>query len=286
MLALNEILPKAGEGLDTWFTWIKYAPSGEISALLTEKANVGLLISRLSNLLIRAAKTVDPAVVEVEMLEHWQQLKVNEMPLERYLSEGKIKLLKQKVESSMGIQLKTLPRWLISEDRLGQAQITRNKWGSAIVIIEKGESESKKLCASDLRFSVFTRVVEKSWEAGPSSICMPCCGMGHERMGGCEKGPAKCVICARSHKVQEHQCGVIGYTKGRRIICLHVPVLCANCGRNHTSNSLRCISRHKSGIKVNKKRKLKKESEKEKEKAVSEDGDNVGKREKNLEPET
>ena len=116
MLALNEALQKAGEGLDTRFIRVKYAPSGAISALLTDQANAGLLIPRLTNLLIRAAKTVDAAVVGVEILEHWQWLKVHGMPLERYLGERKMELLKRKVESSTGIQLKTLPRWLISEN--------------------------------------------------------------------------------------------------------------------------------------------------------------------------
>lgn len=112
MLALNEALQKAGEGWDTRFSRVRYAPSGVIFAL-TEKANAGLLIPRLSNLLIRAAKTIDSAVVGVEILEHWQQLKVHGLSLERYLGEGKMELLKQEVESSTGIQLKALPRWLI-----------------------------------------------------------------------------------------------------------------------------------------------------------------------------
>lgn len=118
MLALNDALQKAGEGLDARFIKVKYAPSGAISALLTEHANAGLLIPRLSNLLIQTAKIVDPAVVGVEVLEHLQRLKVHRMPLERYLGERKIEILKREVESSTGIQLKTLPRWLISEDQL------------------------------------------------------------------------------------------------------------------------------------------------------------------------
>ena len=61
---------------------------------------------------------MDVAVVEVEILERWQQLKVHRMHLEKYLGEGKMELLKCKVESSTDIQLKTHPRWLISEDRL------------------------------------------------------------------------------------------------------------------------------------------------------------------------
>lgn len=165
---------------------------GAISALLTEKANAGLLIPRLSNLLTRAAKTVDAAIVGVEVLEHWQRLKVHGMSLERYLGEGKMELQKREVESSTGIQLKMLPRWLISENRLRKQQESGNKRGSAIIITVKGETEAKQLCASGLRFGGVVRVVEKYWEAGPSSVCMTCCGIGHERMESCGNRPAKC----------------------------------------------------------------------------------------------
>lgn len=114
MLALNEALQKAGKGLDTRFCRVRYAPSGAISALLTEKRNAGLLIPRLSNLLIRAAKTVDPTVVRVEVLEHWQRLKVHGMSQERYLGAGKMELLKREVESSTGIELKAQPKLVLN----------------------------------------------------------------------------------------------------------------------------------------------------------------------------
>ena len=118
MLALNEALQRAGEGLETRFCRVRYSPSGAVSALLTEKANAGSIIPRLSNVLIRAAKPVDMAIIGVEILEHWQRLKVHGMSLERYLGEGSMELLKREVESSTGIQLKALPRWLINESRL------------------------------------------------------------------------------------------------------------------------------------------------------------------------
>lgn len=68
MPALNEELQKAGEGLDTRFYQVRYTPFRVISALFTKKKNAGLLILRLSNLLIRAAKTVDLTVVGVKYL--------------------------------------------------------------------------------------------------------------------------------------------------------------------------------------------------------------------------
>lgn len=70
MLVLNEALQKAGETQEIRFCQVGYAPSGAISALLTEKSDAGLLIPRLSNLLIRAAKSVDPSLVGIEILEY------------------------------------------------------------------------------------------------------------------------------------------------------------------------------------------------------------------------
>ncbi len=52
MLVLNEALQKAGEEAYVRFSRVRYAPSGVISALLTEKTDVGLLIPQRSNLLI------------------------------------------------------------------------------------------------------------------------------------------------------------------------------------------------------------------------------------------
>ena len=173
----------------------------------------------------------------IEILEHWQRLKVHGMPLERYLGEGKMELLKREVESATGIQLKTMPRWLISKSRLKEQQEFSNKCGSAIVITVSGEGEAKKLCASGLRFGGTVKVVEKYWESGPSSVFMTCCGIGHERMGKCGDRTPKYVICAGPQKVEDHQCGVTGCHKGKGKVCVHVMVLCANCGEGHSANS-------------------------------------------------
>ena len=110
MLALNEALQRVGEETCIRFTRVQYTPSGAISALLTKKADAGQLIPRRSNLSIRAVKAVDPAVVGIEVLQHWQRLKVHGMPLERYLGEGKMELLRREVESAMGIQFKSTSR--------------------------------------------------------------------------------------------------------------------------------------------------------------------------------
>ncbi len=252
MLALNEALQKARVEAKVRFSRVRYAPSGSISALLTGKADATMLLPSRSNLLIRAAKTVDDAVVGVEVLEQWQRLKVHGMLLERYFGPGKMELLKREVESSTGIPLKATPRWLINEDRLKEQQKTNNKRGSAIVITVGNENVAKQLMASGLRFGGAVKKVEKFWDAGPGSVCMRCCGIGHERLGNCGNRPERCVMCAGEHQASVHQCGVSGCNKGTGKLCVHVVARCANCQGSHQANSSRCPFRAKAEVQARK----------------------------------
>lgn len=77
---------------------------------------------------------------------------------------------------------------------------------------------------------------------------------------------------------------MVGCTKGNGKICVHVTVVCENCGGNHTANSPRCASRHKANVEARKKKKLRQSSEKEKEKARNEIGEKEGERVESLEP--
>lgn len=187
-----------------------------------------------------------------------------------------MELLKREVESATGIQLKSTSQWLISKTRLREQQETSHKRGSAIVITVISKDEAKKLCAFRLQFGGRGKIIEKYWEARPSSVCMTCCGIGHEQMGVCGGRPAKCMICSELHKVEDHQCGVIGCTRSRRKICSHATVKCANCEGNHIANSSRCSSKHKLRVKAKKERQSEKQSEKEKEKDISEDVNKIG----------
>lgn len=245
MLVLNESLQRAGVPAYTRFSKVGYSQSGAISGLLTEKSNAEDLIRDHSNALIRAAKSVDEGVIGVEALERWQRLKVHGMPLLRYFGEGKMELLCREIESSTGIKLKTTPRWLINEARLEERLESGDGRGSAIVITVGNEAEASKLCAKGLRFGGAPKVVEKYWEAGPSSVCMTCSGIGHDRLGGCGDRTVQCAICAGAHKSENHKCGVTGCTAKKGKICVHVVPKCANCGGNHQATAFRCPARRK-----------------------------------------
>ena len=75
-----------------------------------------------------------PLMIFWPSLEQWQRLKVHGMSLERYLGPAKMKSLKREFESLTGIPLKTMPRWLITEDCFKEQQEMSNKCGLAILI--------------------------------------------------------------------------------------------------------------------------------------------------------
>ena len=178
MLVLNESLQKAEIPAYIRFSKVGYSESGAISGLLTEKSNVEDLIKDHAITLIRAAKLVAEGLIGVETLERWQRLKVHGMPLMRSLGVGEMELLCREIESSTGIRLKTTPRWLINEARLEERLESGNGRGSAIMITVENEVEASRLCAKGLRSGGAPKVVEKYWEAGPSSICMSRVGSG------------------------------------------------------------------------------------------------------------
>lgn len=96
-----------GEELDIPFIQVIYTLSRVILALFTKQVNARWLIPQLLSLLIWIVKIVDLSIVKVELLEHWQWLKIYGILVNRYLSKRKMELLRQKIESSIGIQLKT-----------------------------------------------------------------------------------------------------------------------------------------------------------------------------------
>ena len=120
-----------------------------------------------------------------------------------------------------------------------------NGRGSAIVITVGSSAEASKLCSKGFRFGGALKVVEKYREAGPSSVCMSCAGIGHDRLRGCGDRAIQCVICAGDHKVESHRCGVTGCMVKMGKIRTHVTAKCANCGGNHQTTAFKCPARLK-----------------------------------------
>lgn len=89
--------------------------------------------------------------------------------------------------------------------------------------------KASQLCSKELRFGDILKVVEKYWEFGPLSICISCMGIRYDWLGGCSNRKVQYVICANTHKVENHKCGMIGYTAKIGKICTYVTSKYVNC---------------------------------------------------------
>lgn len=56
------------------------------------------------------------------------------------------------------------------------------------------------------------------------------------------------MICTGAHKVENHKCGVIGYTAKIGKICTYVTSKCANCEGNHQATAFKCPAKLRAQI--------------------------------------
>ncbi len=165
-----------------------------------------------------------------------------------------MEMLCREIESSTRIQLKTRARWLINKTRLKKRLEAENERRSAIVITVRDNAVASLLCPKGLRFGKTLKIVEKYWEVGPGSVCISCASVKHDRLEDYGKKTMQCVICAGSHKIENHKCGVTECsTKGGKI-CTNITHKCANCGGNHQATALRCLARLKAQAEALKKK--------------------------------
>lgn len=140
---------------------MRYLQSRAIFTLFIEKSSAEQRVDNYSNIFIRAVKAINAGVIRVEVLERWQRLKIYRMLLVKYFRKGKIKLLCRKIKSFTSIQLKTVPRLLISESRLEERLESSIRRRSAIVIIVSTSKKTAKLYSKGLRFREALKIVEK-----------------------------------------------------------------------------------------------------------------------------
>ena len=107
-----------------------------------------------------------------------------------------------------------------------------------------------KLCSKRLKFERAFKVVEKYWEAGPSSVCLSCVEIGHDCLGECGAKIVQCVICARAYKAEDHRCRIMSCTIKMGKICTYVIPKYENCGAKYQATVIKCLARLKAKAEV------------------------------------
>jgi hypothetical protein len=162
-------------------------------------------------------------------------LRVHRVALDRYFSEGGLRLAREEVETTTGIVLPYEPIWINSDtlaERFDSGTIKR----STLVVTVKTKKDADAILAKGLSFGGRRHEVERFWMKGEGAICMNCYGPDH--FGKCAEA-ARCFICAGDHEGGKHKCEVAGCNK-KSGLCEHCVAKCTNCGGSHMATSLRC----------------------------------------------
>jgi hypothetical protein len=101
--------------------------------------------------ILKAVKKLDASISSFQAAEQWYSLRVHTVSLERYLNPTEMKVLKDEIESTNGLNLSKFPRWINlkrAEERYNNNEIAY----LTVVIRVRSKSITDSLIAKGLEF--------------------------------------------------------------------------------------------------------------------------------------
>ncbi len=241
LLAINLAIKRCGLPEHIRLLRLWETPSGAISGLLKEKASAEMLISAKEEIL-KAAKKLDSSISSFQAAEQWYSLRIHTVSLERYLNSTGMKILKEEIKSTNGLNLPNSPRWINqkrAEERFNNNEIAF----STIVIKVRSKIIADGLIAKGIEFGGKRHTIELFQEMKQDTICQKCSKYGHNSYNACQND-LKCNFCEGDHETKDHKCTLKGCTTLTGKICTHTLIKCINCnGTSHFANSSYCPKR-------------------------------------------
>ena len=215
---------------------------GTLAGLSTPFAPIEQLLAYRDTIL-RAARTVDPAIVDITANKTWKRLKIHGVPLERYLGKGTFGLNKlwAEIESeNEGVEIPMEMRWLGRVPTIKERYHAQQIWGSSVTFVVRCQGTAERLIKSGLRVLGKQYQVEAFIEARPDTICGACSGWGHGEHNCAFFETPKCALCTGPHRTDSHWCSTVGCRAGIGLVCIHLISKCPNCKGPHGAKSDQC----------------------------------------------
>jgi len=190
---------------------------------------------------INAARTIDKGVVDVEENESCERLKINAVPLIRWMGKGTEGLQKMREESEAENEGKVIPtkvRWLANPCTITERWQNGEITVLSVVFVVKGSKVAHTLVKTGIKAAEVWYRVEKSTNKGPHTRCEVSCGWGHIE-NKCGSKP-KCGYCSGHHWTRDNKCNVVGCTATQASLSGHTLEKCPNCKGSHIAFSSRC----------------------------------------------
>jgi hypothetical protein len=211
---------------------------GTITAITHQNATAEMALL-YRDIIIKAARSVDKRIMDVEGNESWERLTNDTVPLVRYMGKGTEGLHKMREEiqaENEGVeipaQVRSLSNPQIVRDREQRGEIK----ASSVVFIVMGKMVAQRLLNKGIIAAGERYKVELYMNAGPNSLCELCCGWGHIE-SKCSHHQLKYGYWAGPHRSSEHRCNLVGCASKQGAVCGHTQEKCPNCKGNHIAFS-------------------------------------------------
>jgi hypothetical protein len=163
-------------------------------------------------------------------------LKIHGVPLNRYVGRGTNGLEKLGEEihaENAEVVIPMAARWLERVPQLKERWANGIITASSVVFAVRGEDTARRPLKDEVRICGNRFTVERYQEERPDTQCSNCAKWGHVDSKCDSPARVKCNLCAEKHRTDQHQCQVVGCTKGKGQQCADLIIKCPNCKGAH-----------------------------------------------------
>jgi hypothetical protein len=152
-----------------------------ITAMTQQNASAEMALL-YRDMIIKAARSVDMGIIDVEGNESWERLNIPTVPAVRYLgnsNEGLPKMREDIQSEIEGVAIADQVRWLLNSRIIRDREQREDINASSVVFIVRGKKVAQRLVNNGVIAAAARDKVEPDTTAGPDSLGELCCGWGH-----------------------------------------------------------------------------------------------------------
>jgi len=202
------------------------------------------MLIRYWEIVIKVARKVDAGIVDIEINELWERVKMHRVNLDRYFWKttggGLEKLRKEIHAENEGVVLPFTIDWIGGAKDV-QTMTAEEKNASLVVFAVKGSKMGENLLKRGLRGAGIKYNLEMFVNAGPDSFCGICSRWGHVNANCWSLKMLACLLCAGRHLPKDHKCNVVGCKANAGQNCAYNVDKCVNCQGNHIAKANCCV---------------------------------------------
>jgi hypothetical protein len=132
LLVINKAIKDQGLPEHICLLRLHETPTGAISRLLKERANVDIL-DFVKTAILEIIQKIDSSIISFQAAEQWYTLKIHTISLNRHLNPLGMKTLKDDIKIIIRLDLPILPMWMNEKSALERFERDEIAYSTAII---------------------------------------------------------------------------------------------------------------------------------------------------------